>query len=250
MRYPVIIALDPPRDEDPVLWSIRIIDSLRNTPAGYKIGLPLLIRTGPKGAGDIASVMPTDAIKVADLKLADIGPVMVLTASVAVEAGYTHVIAHPFTGVEGGLDELVKYLRVVGAELILLASMSNPGAARYFDQFIDEFVLMGSRLGAWGYVAPATRPHMIRRVREVLAKTPNPAAKIVSPGIGAQGQRPWAAIKAGADYEIVGRAVTRAEDPAEALEKLYGSPDGPLPQALRGGGRPSCCTRGGPQQLP
>ncbi len=224
MRYPVIIALDPPRGEDPVRWSIRIIDSLHGGPAGYKIGLPLLIRAGPKGAGDIASVMPADAIKVADLKLADIGPIMVLTASTAIEAGYTHVIAHPFMGIEGGLGELSDYLRSVGAELILLASMSNPGAARYFDQFIDEFVMMGARIGAWGYVAPATRPHIIRRVREVLKKTPKPAAKIVSPGIGAQGQRPWAAIKAGADYEIVGRAITRADDPAEALERLYGRP--------------------------
>ncbi len=224
MRYPVIIALDPPGGEDPVSWSVRIIDSLQDEPAGYKIGLPLLVRSGPKGARDIASVMPTNTIKVADLKLADIGPVMVLTASTAVDAGYTHIIAHPFMGIEGGLDELIKYLRDVGAELILLASMSNPGAARYFDQFIDEFVVMGARLGVWGYVAPATRPHIIRRVREVLKKTPNPAAKIVSPGVGAQGQRPWAAIKAGADYEIVGRAVTRAEDPAEALERLYGRP--------------------------
>lgn len=224
MRYPVIIALDPPRSKDPVSWSIRIIDSLRNIPAGYKIGLPLLVRAGPKGVSDIASVMPSDAIKVADLKLADIGPVMVLTASVAVDAGYTHVIAHPFMGVERGLDELVNYLRSTGTELILLVSMSNPGAARYFDQFVDEFVLMGSRLGVWGYVAPATRPHIIRRVRGVLAKTPNPVAKIISPGVGAQGQRPWAAIKTGADYEIVGRAVTRAEDPVEALERLYGSP--------------------------
>lgn len=224
MKYPVIIALDPPKGEDPITWSIRIIDSLNNRPAGYKIGLPLLVRAGPQAIRDIASVMPPESLRIADLKLADIGPVMTLTASVAVEAGYTHVIAHPFMGVEGGLDQLVKYLKGEGADLILLVSMSNPGASKYFDQFVDEFVVMGSEIGAWGYVAPATRPHIIMRVREVLKRTPNPAAKIVSPGIGAQGQRPWAAIKAGADYEIVGRAVTRVEDPLEALEHLYGVP--------------------------
>lgn len=223
MKYPVIVALDPPRGRDPVTWSIKVIDSLRSKPAGYKIGLPLLVRAGTRGAADIASVMPPEALRVADLKLADIGPVMILTASAAVEAGYTHVIAHPFMGVEGGLRDLADYLRGVGAELVLLVSMSNPGAVIYFDQFIDEFVLTGSRLGVWGYVAPATRPHIVRRVREVLARSPNPSAKIVSPGIGAQGQRPWAAIKAGADYEIVGRSVTRAESPENALENLYGS---------------------------
>jgi len=229
LRYPVIIALDPPTEEEPVRWAIRVIDSLGSGPAGYKIGLPLLVRAGKDGVRDIASVMPSNTLKVADLKLADIGPVMVLTASIAVDAGYTHVIAHPFMGEEGGLEELAQYLRAVGAGLVLLVAMSNPGAARYFDQFVDEFVMMGSRLGAWGYVAPATRPHIVRRVRSLLSMTPNPAAKILSPGVGAQGQRPWAAIKSGADYEIVGRAVTRAPDPAEALNKLYGG-SGVLPR--------------------
>ena len=45
-------------------------------------------------------------------------------------------------------------------------------------------------------------------------------AAIYSPGVGAQGGGAEAAIRAGADYLIVGREITMATDPAEAAQKL------------------------------
>ena len=44
---------------------------------------------------------------------------------------------------------------------------------------------------------------------------------ITSPGIGAQGGACEAAVKAGTDYPIVGRAIYEAEDPVKAVEELF-----------------------------
>ena len=43
---------------------------------------------------------------------------------------------------------------------------------------------------------------------------------IISPGIGAQGASPGDALKAGADFEIIGRMIIKAEDPVEVVSKI------------------------------
>jgi orotidine-5'-phosphate decarboxylase len=45
---------------------------------------------------------------------------------------------------------------------------------------------------------------------------------ILSPGVGAQGGSASAAIKAGADYIIVGRSIYNAENPEAAALKIAG----------------------------
>ncbi|WP_252896574.1 orotidine 5'-phosphate decarboxylase / HUMPS family protein [Metallosphaera hakonensis] len=56
---------------------------------------------------------------------------------------------------------------------------------------------------------------MIARVREDF-----PDKVIISPGVGAQGAKPGTAICHGADYEIVGRSVYQARDPAQKLREI------------------------------
>jgi orotidine-5'-phosphate decarboxylase len=73
---------------------------------------------------------------------------------------------------------------------------------------------MTKDIGASGVIAPATRPERIKHIRELVGNL-----KILSPGVGAQGGSANAAIKAGADYVIVGRSIYNAEDPkAEAIK--------------------------------
>ncbi|MEM0002219.1 MAG: hypothetical protein QW211_04935 [Desulfurococcaceae archaeon] len=57
-------------------------------------------------------------------------------------------------------------------------------------------------------MAPATRPEVIKYIRSKLGTN----VKILSPGVGAQGASPGDALCAGADYEIIGRAITHAVD--------------------------------------
>ncbi len=43
---------------------------------------------------------------------------------------------------------------------------------------------------------------------------------ILTPGIGAQGAQPGDAIKNGADYEIVGRAIYTSDNPQKSAEEI------------------------------
>lgn len=73
--------------------------------------------------------------------------------------------------------------------------------------------------GADGIVVGATRPEMIRECRAYIEDAHMHVA-IFSPGSGAQGGDPSAALSNGADYIIVGRSILGADDPAREASRL------------------------------
>ena len=220
----LLVALDRP---EPVSQLSGLVDELCGAVDGFKVGLPLVIERGPGVVHRLRSLCPR-GLWVADFKLADIGYTMRLVASTVVDY-VDAVIAHAFVGVEGALAELKEMLDGRGRRLVLVVSMSHPGSREVMDKVFEELLGVASRLGAWGVVAPATRPQMVRRAREALG----PSVKILSPGVGAQGARPGDALCAGADYEIVGRAITGADDPLAAAVELRRMQE----ERLRGGCR-------------
>jgi orotidine-5'-phosphate decarboxylase len=216
LELTLIVALDPPAGADPVEWSASIIEATSPLATGYKIGLPLALRAGPEGLRSIASSMPPAVLRIADLKLADIGPIMSSSTEALAEAGYDAVIAHAFTGFEGALDELSRTCERLGVKLIVLLSMSHPAASELMDPLPERFAEIARKARAWGVVVPATRPEIVRRARALLGRD----VRILSPGVGVQGAAPGEALCAGADYEIVGRAITRSENPLEAAYRI------------------------------
>ncbi len=213
----LIVALDPPPNANVSKWISRRIAVLRDTVAGFKIGLPALLKLGLAEAKQIVDrYSRSDLLLVADLKLADIGFVMGLSAEIVSEIGFNAVIAHSFVGVKGALDVLAQRCRELGLKLITVVAMSHPAASEIFDPFLERFVSIAKEIGSWGVVAPATRPEVIRKVRELMGRD----TKILAPGIGVQGASPGSAICAGADYEIVGRSIAYAEDPYKAMLQI------------------------------
>ena len=69
--------------------------------------------------------------------------------------------------------------------------------------------------GASGIIAPGTRTERIRELRKIVGNL-----LILTPGIGAQGGSASEAIKAGADFVIVGRAIYNASSPRNAAENI------------------------------
>ncbi len=193
----------------------RLVDGLCSIVDGFKLGLPLLLSMGVRSARRLRSLC-SRALWVGDMKLADIGSTMKLAAR-SVEGLFDAIIAHSFVGRRGALDELKEYLDSTGTKLVLVVAMSHPGSIEVYDAVLDKALKVAEELRPWGVVAPATRPSIIREARRRL-----PWATILAPGVGVQGARPGDALCAGADYEIVGRLITRSPDPVGEARRVLG----------------------------
>ena len=174
--------------------------------AGIKINWPLLMQGGLKTVAKLAKLAPV----ICDLKVADIPNTARLIAEAAYGAGAAGIIAHAFPGA-GPL----RAIRDVAParDLYAVITMSHPGGGEFFD--IAALAAVARDGGATGVVAPATRPKDITAVREAVGDL-----KIIAPGVGAQGGDPRAAITAGADLIIVGRAIYQADDPGAAAREF------------------------------
>lgn len=213
----LIVALDPPAElDDPLTWSLEIVDSLRGTVQGFKIGLPFILSAGLRGARRLSERLG-DAMLIADLKLADIGYVMSISARLLASVGVEAVIAHAFVGYRDALKDLKKTCDDLGVKLILVVAMSHRGASEVMWRNYGDLLEVAMKAEPWGVVLPATNTALIRMARKRLGEN----VKILSPGVGVQGAKPGEALCAGADYEIVGRLVTLSENPYQkAIEVL------------------------------
>jgi orotidine-5'-phosphate decarboxylase len=166
-----------------------------------------------------------------DCKINDIGNTNQIIAQYYYTAGFDALIANPFIGWEEGLKPVFDEAHKTDKGVILLVYMSHKAAPEGYGQTIIDprtheqtpqyvaFAKKAQALTADGAVVGATYPEKIREVHKILGdKVP-----IYSPGIGAQGGEISAALKAGARYLIVGRAITEADGPAKTAKEVRDS---------------------------
>jgi orotidine-5'-phosphate decarboxylase len=105
------------------------------------------------------------------------------------------------------------------------AGLSEVGIARPMTQQVVAMAKLAEECGIVGVVCSPQEIQLVRRAA-------GPDFKIVTPGIRMPGQAandqqrlatPREALTAGADYIVVGRAVTAAPDPRNALDALVES---------------------------
>ncbi len=186
------------------------LDEIIEKIAAVKIGLPMLL--SKKGSLVLNMLAESGAYIIADLKLADIPKIMVETCKRVAEKT-NGIIAHAFIGSQA-LRELQEYLNEIGIELFLVTAMTHPGAEEFINRHFEEFLVVAKDL-ADGIVAPATfRKYIVEARKKLKTKL------ILSPGVGAQGASLGLALESGADFEIIGRAITLSEDPVEEIEKI------------------------------
>jgi orotidine-5'-phosphate decarboxylase len=163
-----------------------------------------------------------------DCKVNDIGSTNQVIAEYYYEAGFDALIANPFVGWEEGLKPIFEVAKKQGKGVILLTYMSHKGASEGYGQTVVDtesgkktlqYMVFAKKALKWdadGVVVGATYPEKIKEVHTILGgKIP-----IYSPGVGVQGGEIESAIKAGATYLIVGRAITLSENPAETAERI------------------------------
>jgi orotidine-5'-phosphate decarboxylase len=163
-----------------------------------------------------------------DCKVNDIGSTNQVIAEYYYEAGFDALIANPFVGWDEGLKPVFEVAKKQGKGVIILTYMSHKGANEGYGQTVVDtesgqktfqYMVFAKKALKWnadGVVVGATYPEKMKEVHAILGgKIP-----IYSPGVGVQGGEIESAIKAGATYLIVGRAITLSENPAETAERI------------------------------
>ncbi len=202
----LILALDV-KDEKQAL---SIAKDVADYADAIKIGYSLVLGAGLGIIKSIAELAPV----IADFKVADIPNTAHLICSQAFEAGASAVIVHGFTGRDSIL-ECVRTGKEYNREIYVVTEMSHPGATEFMAPVAESLAQLAVECGASGVVAPATRPARVKEIRSIVG-----GLTIISPGVGAQGGRASDAIRAGADYVIVGRSIYNARSPKTEAEKI------------------------------
>ncbi len=199
----IILALDVTSRES----AMHVVEEVRDYVDAIKINWPLILAAGPEIIRDMSRVKDV----ICDMKIADIPNTNRLIVEQAMSRGASAVIAHGFTGE----DSVKACVEAAKGQVFVVTEMSHPGGKQFTAPIADKLAALARAAGARGIVAPATRPERIADLRKIIGDL-----DIISPGVGAQGGKASDALKAGADYIIVGRAIYEASDPRAAAKAL------------------------------
>ncbi|MBB2496242.1 orotidine-5'-phosphate decarboxylase [Aquipseudomonas ullengensis] len=220
-QTPIIVALDfPSRDA-----ALALADQLDPALCRVKVGKELFTRSGPA----VVETLQDKGFEVfLDLKFHDIPNTTAMAVKAAAEMGVWMVNVHCSGGLRmmaacrNELDKLAgKQPLLIG--VTVLTSMEQEDLAGIgLDIAPQEQVL---RLA--GLATQAGMDGLVCSAQEALAlKAAHPALQLVTPGIrpagsAADDQRriltPVEALQAGSDFLVIGRPISQAADPAQAL---------------------------------
>jgi orotidine-5'-phosphate decarboxylase len=199
----LIIALDVLEAER----AVEIAEATSGQCDAFKVNYPLVLATGL----GIVDTLGRFGEVLCDFKVADIPATNRLIVEQVFDHGASGVIVHGFPGT----DSLRACVEVAQGDVYVVTAMSHPGAERFLLPEAKELARLAVEERATGIVVGATRPTMIRDLRELVG-----SLQILAPGVGVQGGSPAEALQAGADYLIVGRSITQSEDPSEAADRI------------------------------
>ncbi len=199
----IILALDVTSHAD----ALHVVDDVKDYVDAIKINWPLVLAAGPAIIRELSMVKDV----ICDFKISDIPNINRLIVEQAMSRGASAVICHGFAGE----DSVKACVDAAKGQAFVVTEMSHPGGKQFTAPVADPIAAIAKAVGARGIVAPATRPERIASLRKIIGNM-----EIITPGVGAQGGKATDAIRAGADYIIVGRAIYEAEDAGDAAKKL------------------------------
>ena len=226
----VIIPLDVPTLDE----AMGIVDSLGEAADFYKVGLELFTREGPFVVHALAR---RDKRIFLDLKLHDIPNTVARAVGRARDLEVDLLTLHATGGrrmMEAAAEAAGDDLTLLG--VTVLTSMAESDVEESWGRAVDsieEEVVRLARLakesGVGGEVASVREATPIK---EAVGSD----LVVVTPGIRLAGDdahdqarvsTPAEAVAAGADYLVIGRSITGASDPAQALRRVYEEMAGP-----------------------
>jgi orotidine-5'-phosphate decarboxylase len=211
-RTGLILALDIPY-ETPALQLLTDVHAYIDA---VKIGYQLLLSESLSVIKVIKREFPQLPV-IADLKIMDAPHIASNMTFLALDAGADVVTVCGICGptvLQECLQLTVHHDRKL---LVFLEFTQLDGLIG--EKQSNQLALLAKKKGVWGILAPGTKPHRIMELRRLIGES----LIIISCGIGAQGTKPGTAIKAGADFEIVGREICAAPNSKVAAANIRDS---------------------------
>lgn len=226
----LIVALDVESAQQ----ARELVNSLRDLAGMFKIGSQLFTAEGPE---IVREIIRSGSKVFLDLKFHDIPNTVRSAASEATRIGVSIFNVHALGGremmqrtaeavSEVALKEGIERPLVIAVTILTSTDVRELAQVGIDSDPVSNVVrlsLLAELSGMDGIVAS---PHEIEPVRAAITR---PGFKIITPGVrpaqaGLDDQKrvmtPAEAISAGADYIVVGRPITQAQDPVEATRLI------------------------------
>ena len=227
----IVLAIDV-HDGEPKEIANRafdLVEQTRQSLCSVKFGRQTVLSIGSDRIADLLKKIHDYGLTtMIDDKLNDIDETNAAITLAYLNLGFDAITVNPFAGWKGGLDSTFKLAHKQGMGVLALVYMSHPGASEGYGQQVKrsgsrkarpQFEVFAEKAVEWkadGAVVGATRPNIVRRAKEILGKN----VPIFSPGVGTQGGQIRRSLTAGTDYFIIGRSITRAQNPHDAAKEF------------------------------
>ncbi|MBN2242494.1 MAG: orotidine-5'-phosphate decarboxylase [Acidobacteria bacterium] len=217
--------------------ALAAVDRLSGHVGCFKIGLELFTREGPRLVEEIRDRGEKIFL---DLKLHDIPNTVAGAVRSVCMLGVDMVTVHA-SGGAAMLEAACREARSSGSSPLVLAvtaltSLSERDMGRFgiggsIEEWVERLAWTACNAGIRGLVASAKEISMLRGKMD-------PNLQLVIPGIRPAGSdaqdqartaTPYEAMRAGANYLVVGRPILKADDPAAAADSIAGE----IARALR-----------------
>ena len=223
-RSRLIVALDLPDRKA----ALAAVDRLAGHVGCFKLGLEIFIREGPTL---VERLRQRDVCVFLDLKLHDIPNTVAGAVRSACRLGVQMLTLHAAGGAKmleaarlaaGGFSHPPALLAVTALTSLGQSDAKSVGIAGPLEEWVETLATLAYESGIRGLVAsPLELPRLRRRF--------GPEVKLVIPGIRPSGTalqdqsrttQPGDAIRAGADFLVVGRPILQHEDPGAAADRI------------------------------
>ena len=244
----VIIPLDVPTLDD----AMGLVDSLGEAADFYKVGLELFTA---EGSAAVQALKQRNKRVFLDLKLHDI-PSTVARAVARARVLEVDLLTLHATGgrlmMEAAAQAAENDLTLLGVTVLTSMTPSDMEHSwgREVDSIEEEVVRLATLVrdsGVGGVVASVREAAPVKKAlgSDLVGVTPGIRFAGGDAHDQARVSTPGAAVAAGADYLVIGRSVTQAPDPAEALRRVHEEMAGSRAVGMAGrfGCTPECWSR-------
>ncbi len=220
----LIVALDVPDRAA----AIRMTDQLSGHVGYFKIGLELFTREGP---GLVQEIRDRGEKIFLDLKLHDIPNTVRGAVRSACRLGVDMLTVHASGGsnmLSAASQEALEskspplLLAVTALTSLSEDEMKKLGVSGSMERWVERLAELAQSSGMRGIVASNKELPMLRRKFQSKLKFVIPGIRPVGTAIQDQSRTatPAEAIRAGADYIVVGRPIVQAPNPAQAADSI------------------------------